>query len=238
MLLAKTDASFYRRMGDFISTYVERELPILGLGASPSVIRNLLSMLVSVHGNILNVSDLSRSLGISSPTVHRYLDFLENAYLIGRLQPYFVNIHKRLVKSPKLYLRDSGMLHTLADIGDFDMLTRSLWVGSSWEGYVIQQIVADLPYNVRPYFYRTSDGSELDLVLVKGIKPILGVEIKYSNTPKLSRGTHIAAEDLGGIPLLVVTPSAADFKIADTIEVCSLQTLRKHLSTKGLAPNT
>jgi uncharacterized protein len=229
MLLATSDKSSNRRMNDFISTYIERDLPLLGLAASPLIIRNLFSMLISVHGNLLNISDLSRSLVLSSTTVTRYLDFLENAFIIRRLQPYYVNINKRLTKSPKLFIRDSGMFHALADIANSESLTGSLLVGSSWEGYVIQQIIAQLSYNIRPYFYRTADGSELDLLLVRGGNPVLGIEIKYSNSPKLSRGNYIAQKDLGEIPLLVVTPSAGDYKMADNIQVCSLLTLNEHL---------
>jgi uncharacterized protein len=229
MLLATTDRLANRRMNDFIQTYVERDLPALGLGASPARVRTLLSMLVGVHGNQLNTSDLARSLGLSVPTIQHYLDFLENAFLIRRLAPYFVNIGKRLVKSPKLYLRDSGMLHTLAAIETGEALAGSLYVGSSWEGYVIQQIVAHLTYNTQAFYYRTADGSELDLVLVQGGQPVVGIEIKYTNAPTLSRGNHIASRDLGNLPLLVVTPSATDFRIADGIQLCNLQTVWSYL---------
>lgn len=232
MLLATSDKSSNRRMNDFINTYIERDLPLLGLAASPLIIRNLFSMLISVHGNLLNISDLSRSLVLSSTTVTRYLDFLENAFIIRRLQPYYVNINKRLTKSPKLFIRDSGMFHALADIANFEFLTGNLLVGRSWEGYVIQQIIAQLPYNIQPYFYRTADGSELDLLLVRGGNPVLGIEIKYSNSPKLSRGSYIAQQDLGDIPFIVVTPSADDYKMTDNIQVCSLLTLNENLKFK------
>jgi uncharacterized protein len=234
MLLASSDKASNRRMNDFISTYIERDLPLLGMPASSVVIRNLFSMLISIHGNLLNTTDLSRSLALSNTTVSRYLDFLENAFIIRRLQPYYVNINKRLTKSPKLFIRDSGMFHALADIADSEALVGSLLVGSSWEGYVIQQIIAQLSYNIRPYFYRTVDGSELDLVLVRGANPVLGIEIKYSNSPKLSRGNYIASQDLGDIPLLVITPSATDYKISENVEVCSLQTLNQHLRDRKL----
>jgi uncharacterized protein len=234
MLLATSDKSSNRRMNDFISTYIERDLPLLGLAASPLIIRNLFSMLISIHGNLLNVSDLSRSLVLSNVTVNRYLDFLENAFIIRRLQPYYVNINKRLTKSPKLFIRDSGMFHALADITDYESLTGNLLLGSSWEGYVIQQIIAQLLYNITPYFYRTADGSELDLLLVRGGMPVLGIEIKYSNSPKLSRGNYIASEDLGNIPLLIITPSASDYKIAENVDVCSLQTVNSYLINRNL----
>jgi uncharacterized protein len=234
MLLATSDKSSNRRMNDFISTYIERDLPLLGLAVSPLIIRNLFTMLISVHGNVLNMADLSRSLSLSGPTVSRYLDFLENAFIIRRLQPYYVNINKRLTKLPKLFIRDSGMFHALADITNYESLTGNLLLGSSWEGYVIQQIIAQLPYNIRPYFYRTADGSELDLLLVRGGMPVLGIEIKYSNSPKLSRGNYIASEDLGNIPLLIITPSASDYKMAENVNVCGLQTLNSYLSSRNL----
>lgn len=234
MLLASSDKASNRRMNDFIGTYIERDLPLLGLPASSVVIRNLFSMLISIHGNLLNTADLSRSLSLSSPTVHSYLDFLENAFIIRRLQPYYVNINKRLTKSPKFFIRDSGMFHALADITNNEALVGSLLVGSSWEGYVIQQIIAQLSYTISPYFYRTADGSELDLVLVRGTNPVLGIEIKYSNSPKLSRGNYIASKDLGDIPLLVITPSATDYKMAENVDVCSLQTLNSYLMSQNL----
>lgn len=234
MLLATSDKSSNRRMNDFISTYIERDLPLLGLAASPLIIRNLFSMLISIHGNLLNISDLSRSLALSNVTVNRYLDFLENAFIIRRLQPYYVNINKRLTKSPKLFIRDSGMFHALADIPNYESLTGNLLLGSSWEGYVIQQIIAQLSYNIKPYFYRTADGSELDLLLVRGGLPVLGIEVKYSNSPKLSRGNYIASEDLGNIPLLIITPSASDYKMAENVEICSLETLNSYLLSRNL----
>ena len=229
MLLADADKTANRRMNDFITTYVERDLPMLGLSASPVAVRNLLSMLVGVHANLLNASELSRSLGMSVTSVLRHLDFLENAFLVRRLQPWYLNIKKRIVKAPKLYLRDSGMLHALAGIADVEALAGSHWLGGSWEGYVVQQIIAQLNYDVRPYFYRTADGSELDLVLVRGVAPVLGIEIKYSNVPKLSPGNHIALKDLGDIPLLVVTPSAGDYKLSQNISVCGLPSLNELL---------
>lgn len=229
ILTAPSDRSASRRMNDFIQTYVERDLPNLGLGASPSRVRTLLSMLVSVHGNQLNMSELARSLGLSVPTIQSYLDFLENAFLIRRLLPYFVNVGKRLVKAPKLYLRDSGMLHTLAGINSFEELSGSLYIGSSWEGYVIQQVIAGLSYDTQAYYYRTADGSELDLLLVRGNRPVVGLEIKYTNAPTLSRGNYIASRDVGNVPLLVITPSAQDFRPDEQTQVCSLATVWQYL---------
>ncbi len=230
VLQAPSDRSANRRMTDFIQTYVERDLPALGLGAAPARVRTLLTMLVRVHGNLLNASELARSLGLSGPTVQTYLGFLENAFLLRRLLPYAVNLNKRLVKSPKLYFRDSGMFHALAGISTDEQLAGSLYVGSSWEGYVIQQVISRLDYSVRPYFYRTAEGTELDLVLVRGDKPVVGIEIKYTNAPALSRGNYTASHDLGDIPLLVVTPSAQDFRLNETVDVCNISTVWAYLT--------
>lgn len=229
VLQAASNSSAFRKMADFISTYLERDLPLLGIPANPRDMRLLVNMLVSVHGSLLNMSQLANSLKMSVPTVQNYLGYLENAFLIRRLQPWFVNISKRLVKTPKLYIRDSGMLHSLAGITDPEELAGNILLGNSWEGYVIQQAIAGLPYNVQPYFYRTQDGAELDLVLVKGSSVKAAVEIKYTNSPVLSRGNTLAQEDLGSPPLLVVTPSAEDYNMRENVTVCSIGTLAEHL---------
>lgn len=229
VLQAASNSSAFRKMADFISTYLERDLPLLGIPANPRDMRLLVNMLVSVHGSLLNMSQLANSLKMSVPTVQNYLGYLENAFLIRRLQPWFVNISKRLVKTPKLYIRDSGMLHSLAGITDPEELAGNILLGNSWEGYVIQQAIAGLPYNVQPYFYRTQDGAELDLVLVKGSSVKVAVEIKYTNSPVLSRGNTLAQEDLGSPPLLVVTPSAEDYNMRENVTVCSIATLAEHL---------
>ncbi|SDE62869.1 hypothetical protein SAMN04487996_10662 [Dyadobacter soli] len=229
VLQAASDNAAFRKMGDFISTYLERDLPLMGIPASPRDMRLLMNMLVSVHGSLLNVSQLANSLKMSVPTVQNYLGYLENAFLIRRLQPWFVNISKRLVKTPKLYIRDSGMLHSLAGITDSEELAGNILLGNSWEGYVIQQVIAGLPYNIQPYFYRTQDGAELDLVLVKGNNVKVAIEIKYTNSPVLSRGNTLAQEDLGSPPLLVVTPSAEDYNMRENVLVCNIGTLAGHL---------
>lgn len=230
VLQAASDNSAFRKMGDFISTYLERDLPLLGIPANPRDMRLLMNMLVSVHGSLLNVSQLANSLKMSVPTIQNYLGYLENAFLIRRLQPWFVNISKRLVKTPKLYIRDSGMLHSLAGITDSEELAGNILLGNSWEGYVIQQVIAGLPYNIQPYFYRTQDGAELDLILVKGNNVKVAIEIKYTNSPVLSRGNTLAQEDLGSPPLLVVTPSAEDFNLRENVTVCSIGTLDGYLA--------
>ena len=235
MLLAENDQVSFKNRLDFIQTYLERELPLLGLMTSPVLLRNLLRMLMGVHGNVLNYSDLSRSLGLDVNTIKRYIDFFEYSFIIRRLQPYFTNISKRVVKSPKLYFRDSGLLHAFAGISKAEDLEGFLQKGNSWEGFVIQDVIAKLKQEISPYFFRTQDGSELDLVLVKGTMPVLGIEVKYSNAPSPSKGNTIAAQDLGNIPVLIVTPSAnEDFSIGPQKTVTSFGRLSIHLEKAGL----
>jgi len=235
MLLAENDVISFKNRLDFIQTYLERELPLLGLRASPVLLRNLLKMLAQVHGQILNYSDISRSLGVDLNTLKRYLDFFEYSFIIRRLQPFFINISKRLVKSPKFYFRDSGILHGLSGIGNMEELESYLFKGNSWEGFVIQNVIGNLKPEISPYFYRTQDGSELDLVLVKGNVPVLGIEIKYSNAPSPSKGNTVAAQDLGDIPVLLVTPSVdEDYSLVRKKTVTSFARLGLHLELAGM----
>ncbi len=218
----------------FMQTYVERDLPNLGLTASPELMRNMLRMLTNVQGGILNYADLSDSLNISQPTVKTYIDFLESAFLIRRLKPYFANIGKQLVKSPKLFFRDTGVLHHLMGIQDFEGLQGNIGLGNSWEGYIIQQIVANLKNDVEPYFYRTKEKAELDLVLVQDTQVKATLEIKYGNAPNISRGNTVAIDDLGAKLNLVVTPQADDYWHRPNLRVCSIATVWQYLRNEGL----
>lgn len=144
------------------------------------------------------------------------------------LQPWFVNIGKRLVKTPKLYIRDSGMLHSLAGITDSEALAGNILLGNSWEGYVVQQVIAGLPYNIQPYFYRTQDGAELDLVLVKGNNVKVAIEIKYTNSPVLSRGNTLAREDPRQSIIAGRDAICGGYNM-ENVMVCSIGTLAGHL---------
>lgn len=221
-------------LGDFLTTYLEKDLPQLGLAARPALTRRLLTMLAHSQGGLLNYSALAASLGISQPTVAGYVDFLERALLVRRLPPYFTNVGKRLVKSPKVYLRDSGLLHRLLGLASLNALLGHPVAGGSWEGYVLEQVTGCLRPDQTAYFYRTSNGAELDVVIEAGGRVAGAVEIKLANAPTLSRGTHTALTDLGHPPLLVVTPGgtepgADDYPLAEGIFVCSARTLPEHL---------
>lgn len=222
----------------FIQTYIERELLVLGLSASPALLKNLLKMIAHAQAQILNYSEISKALGVEVNTIKRYLDYFENAFLIRRLHPYFANSKKRIVKSPKIFIRDTGILHTLFNIENKEDLDGFIGKGSSWESFVVQQIVALLKPGVSPYFYRTQDGTELDLVLVKGVQPVLGIEIKLSNAPSITKGLTIASQDLGDLPVLVVTHSVSeDYNYKPNIKVTSFDRVFIHLKELNLLIN-
>lgn len=228
-LFAENDALAFQWLTDFTSTFIERDLPQFGLNAPAQTLRTLIQMLTGVHGNMLNQSSLANSLGLTIPTVVRYLSYFERAYFIRYLLPWHLNIGKRLVKTPKLYFQDSGVLHHLAGIEAMSDLLGDRIAGASWEGYVLQQIISNLPQNVLPYYYRTKDAAELDLILVKGNRPVIAIEAKMSASPVLSRGNRISINDLGNLPLLIIVPSAGDYPLEENIRVCDLAHCWKYL---------
>lgn len=195
--IAGSDLASFRWREAFISTYLERDLPQLGVRVPASQIRRFLQMLAHLQGQLWNASDVARSLGVTAPTTSHYLGLLEDTFLVRRLQPFHVNLAKRLVKRPRTYIRDSGLLHTLLGITDLDGLLGHPVLGASWEGFVIEQISATLPTGWQPFFYRTASGAEIDLVLVKPGSAPVAVEIKAGTAPVLERGFHTAFADLG-----------------------------------------
>jgi len=221
-LLATSDRLSSRWLDEFIKTYLERDLPLLGLKVSPIVIERLWRMIAHIHGQLLNVSDLAASLGITVPTAKRYIDFLEGAFLIKRIYPFAMNMKKRLVKSPKVYISDTGILHRLLGIQSLDDLFSHPGLGNSWEWFVLQQILALKHSDLQPYFYRTHNRSETDLVLVRGSTPVAAIEIKYTNAPKLSKGNILSVEDIQAPNKFVITHSSDSYEIKEGFLVCSL----------------
>ena len=168
------------------------------------------------------MSNLSRSLGVSQPTINRYLDLLEGGFIITRLQPYFINISKRIIKAPKIYIRDSGILHNLANIESYEQLLGHSIVGGSFEGYVIEQVRRSLSLDWKFYFYRTQKGAEADLVLIAPNGKKLCIEIKLSNSPIVSRGFYQAIEDIKSDHNFVIIPSGVEYPKGSNICVCSV----------------
>lgn len=233
-LLAHKQRAAELWQNSFVQTYVERDLPAMGLAASPILARNLLRMISHMNGGLLTYSDLANSLNVSMPSIKTYLNYLENAFLIRRLEPYFINIGKRLVKSPKIYIRDSGLIHFLLGIQNFDQILGHPSLGSSWEGFVIQQIIANLAIGVEPYFYRTKDGAELDLLLVKYGVIEAAIEIKFGSSPAISRGNTQAWADLQAKQNLIITPETEDYWYKNDVRVCNLKSMWGYLRKSGL----
>ncbi|WP_417591458.1 ATP-binding protein [Owenweeksia hongkongensis] len=207
---------------NFINNYIQRDLPALGLAANPNTSLRLLQMLSSNQGSTLNFSVLARSLGVSMPSVKTYFSYYENAFLVYSLKPWSSNLKKRIVKSPKVFFTDTGMLHHLLDIKNFNSLMGHLAVGHSWEAFVINQLITILKPDDEYYFYRTQDGAEIDFLVRRNNSWLLAAEIKLSNSPTLTKGTHIAMEDLELKHLFVITPEADNYYIKENIEVIGL----------------
>lgn len=186
--LAESDEAAQEWCDDFVTSYIERTLPLLGVSSTPLLLRRLCSMLAHLQGCTLNLSNLSNSLGIDGKTVRHYIDLLEGLYLLRSLPAFSANAGKRLTKSPKTYWRDSGLLHTLAGLPNLDQVLGHPICGQSWEGYCIEQIINALPKNTSYSHYRTHSGAELDLVLESPNREIMAIEIKRSLSPKISRG--------------------------------------------------
>ncbi|MCS7035908.1 MAG: ATP-binding protein [Saprospiraceae bacterium] len=221
-LLAPTSSLSRKWLLDFVETFVTRDVKRLSGAVPETKIHNLIRMVAHLHGSLLNMSQLSNSLDISQPTVGRYLDLLEGSFLVRRLPPFFENTGKRLVKSPKIYLRDTGLLHRLIGVADAEALAGHPQLGASWEGYVIEQIIREADEGGQFYFYRTSHGAEADLVWITDHNKRICIEIKYSVAPSISRGFQESARDLRPDFRYVIIPEGESYSRSDGIRVCSL----------------
>ncbi len=221
--LASSDRASTIWRKNFIKTFIERDLGLLGLNADPRLIERFWKMVSAHHANLWNAETIARSLGISRPTVNRYLDFMTGTFMIRQLAPYSINIPKRLVKSPKIYIRDSGILHTTLDITSSADLMESIYSGGSWEGYVIEQIINNLNDAYTPYFYRTHQGAECDLVLEKGGKIKFAIEVKLSSSPVASKGFLQSMEDIEAEQGFIIAPVAESYLIKKNILVANLK---------------
>jgi hypothetical protein len=196
--LSRSEAESVDWRASYLRAVLERDVPALRPGLPVATISRLLTMLAHLHGGILNESELAGSLGITAPTVGRYVDVLEGLFAIRRLPPYFANVGKRLTKAPRIYLRDTGLLHALLGLHDLGSLRGHPKVGASWEGFVIEQVVGALSLlgnPPRPFFWRTHGGAEVDLILESGARRV-AVEVKLSGSPVVSRGLHECLKDL------------------------------------------
>ena len=201
---AGSDAASARWRTNFIRTYLEREIPQFGVRVPAPMLRRLWTMLGHRQGGLLNASDLGRSLSVSAPAIGRYVDLLVDLMLVRRLPPYFVNVGKRLVKAPKVYIRDSGVLHSLLGVRNHDDLLCHPVVGASWEGFAIENLLAVAPSGTDAYFYRTRAGAEIDLLLLLPNRRLWAIEVKLASAPRIGKGFALASEDVGASERFVV----------------------------------
>ena len=215
---------------NFVKTYIERDLPNLGFRFDSVKLERILRITASLHGQILNYATIARAVDFSITYVKTIINTLEQAYLLGTLPPFFINTKKRLVKSPKVYIRDSGLLHYLSNIDNFQQLSSNALLGMSWEGYVIEQIRNNIGSQFLLSFYRTQDQSEIVLIIERGNEVVATVEIKYTSTPKLSKGNTLAIQTIGCKNNFIVTINSKDYLLRNNVRVCSLKTfLDKYL---------
>lgn len=217
--LARDEESSYAWRQDFIRTFLQRDLPGMGVRVPAETLRRFWQMLAHLQGQLFNASQLGMSLGgASHSTAGRYLDVLVDTMMVRRLQPHLANVGKRLVKSPKVYLRDSGLLHALLGLATVRDLQGHPVAGASWEGFVVEQVAAALPPEAQFGFYRTAAGTELDLVIEQGARKV-GVEIKFSSAPKPTKGFWQALQDLQIDRAYVIAPVLRRYPLAEGVEV-------------------
>lgn len=221
--LASSDERSAKWRENYIRTYLERDIPQLGFNVPAKSIERLWSMLAHSHGQILNSSKIASSLGVSSHTVNSYIDILEQTFLVKSLRAFEINIKKQYIKSPKVYLRDSGLLHTLLGLETFDDILGNPIFGSSFEGFVIESLMRLFPrwgFN----YYRTKSGAEIDLIMSKGNKRI-AIEIKASKSPKVQRGFWTACEDIQATQMYVVSLVDETYEVKNNLVVTNLESI-------------
>jgi predicted AAA+ superfamily ATPase len=233
-LLAPSDAASLRWRSDFIRTYLERDVPQLGPRIPAETLRRLWTMLAHQQGGLLNAAALARALAVDGKTIAAYIDLLVDLLLVRRLTPWHGNVRKRLVKSPKVYVRDSGLVHALLNIADREALLAHPVAGASWEGLVIESLIAAAPAGTEPHFYRTAAGAEIDLLLrLPGRAQPWAIEIKRSRAPKLERGFHAACETVLPERQFVVYGGEERYPLAPGVESVPLPALCAELAARG-----
>ena len=219
--LAAGDEQSRRWREAFIQTFLERDIPNLGINIPARSLRRFWTILAHYHGQTLNYSELGRALEVTDTTIRRYLDILEGTFMVRLLRPWHTNSKKRQVKSPKVYIRDSGLLHSLLGIDSYEDLLGHPKQGASWEGYCVEEIIRARPV-AQPYFWATHRGAELDLLLVRGNRKA-GVEIKFSSQPKKTKSMETALAELELTELAVLIPGDENFPLAKTIKAMGIE---------------
>ena len=230
--LARSEAESRAWQENFIRTFLERDIRQFGVDVPPTALRRIWMMLAHYHGQIWNASEISRSLGESHTTVKRHLDLLTGAFVVRQLQPWFQNLGKRQVKSPKVFLRDSGLLHTLLGIHSFRMLQGHPKVGASWEGFVIEEAIR-IVGDRNAFFWATQSGAEMDLLVHRNGKKY-GIEVKYKDAPGITKSMRIAQHDLELDKIIVVYPGEQSYPLDKNIIVIPPERLAAELDSPAI----
>ena len=234
-LLAKSDNDSLAWRRDFIKTYLERDIPQLGPRIPSETLERFWTMLAHNQGSVLNAAHLARNLEVSGTTIGRYLDLMVDLLLVRRLKPWTFNAGKRLVRSPKIYIRDSGLAHALLNIRDQNELLGHPVVGGSWEGFVIENIISVLPSGVQTFYYGTPGGAEIDLILEFSGMEKWAIEIKRSSAPSLSKGFHVACEEIKPVRRYVVYSGRDTFTMETGVIALPLIVLMEEIINPTLA---
>jgi uncharacterized protein len=232
-LMAPSNVRSLRWRQNFIRSYLERDIPQFGPRIAADTLRRFWTMLAHHQSGLLNVAQLARNLGVDGKTAQSYIDLLCDLLLVRRLPPWHANIGKRLVKSPKVYVRDSGLVHALLDIETRETLLSHPVVGASWEGFVIENLIACAPASVTPHFYRSSGGAEIDLLLAWPGGELWAIEVKRSLAPKIERGFHAACTDLLPARKFCVYPGQESFALGQDVQAVPLAVLCQELAAQG-----
>jgi len=223
--LADNDENSAIWLENYIRTYIERDIPQLGFQIPALQLRRLLTMCAHNQGQLLNLSKLAESLGLTHPTIRRYIDLLEQTFIVRTIPPFEINIKKRLVKSPKVFVRDSGILHQLLAIPNFNSLLGNPVFGSSWEGMVLENIIVNMP-SWDYFFYRTATGDEIDLILKKG-NQVIAIECKASDAPKVTKGFYRSLEVVKPNRTYIIAPTNDTYQLQENITVIGLENFLK-----------
>ncbi|NBV14844.1 MAG: ATP-binding protein [Sphingobacteriia bacterium] len=232
-LLATNELNSYTWRKNFIRTYLERDIPQLGPRIPASTLQRFWTMLAHHQGSVMNAAHLARSLDVSGTTIARYLDLMCDLLLVRRLQPWTFNIGKRLIRSPKIYVRDSGLVHTLLNIKEMNELLGHPVVGGSWEGFVIENIISALRDTIPCYYYGTPGGAEIDLILEFSPSDRWAIEIKRSTAPSISKGFHLACDEIKASQKFVVYNGTQRFPMTNGITAISLRGIVEEVQSRN-----
>ena len=231
--LAEDDEASFVWRSNFMRSFLERDVPQVGIRIPSNTLRRFWLMLAHVHGQLWNAAELARSLMTKEDTARRYLDILTGTFMVRQLSPWFENIGKRLVKAPKVFIRDSGIFHALLGLRDPGQVQTHPRLGLSWEGFALDQVIQMAGAEQDACFYKTHGGAELDLLLIRGGKRY-GFEFKYADAPRITKSMRVVIEDLGLERLFVIYPGENAYPLAEIIEVLPLHRARSRLQEEGI----